>query len=192
MTVAPCTINGCERPASCRGWCHSHYQFWRVNKQVWTPRVSVPPLTRYWLHIDDSGGPDACWPWTGSISDQGYGVFRTGMKRTGAHRWGYAARVGPIPVGHGVLHRCDNRPCQNDQHWFTGTNADNVADRVAKGRSRSARGADHYRAVLTEQDVREIRAAAPFMQRRALATAYDVSETTICEIAARRSWAHIV
>lgn len=40
-----------------------------------------------------------------------------------------------------VLHSCDNPPCCNPAHLFLGTNADNTADRHAKGRD--ARGAAH-------------------------------------------------
>jgi hypothetical protein len=44
----------------------------------------------------------------------------------------------PIPDGMVVMHRCDNPRCCRPDHLLVGTQAENIADRVAKGRS--ARG----------------------------------------------------
>ena len=68
------------------------------------------------------------------------------MKRRGetayAHRMAWELEHGPIPGDLWVLHRCDNPPCVRLDHLFLGTHADNMADKVAKGRQ--ARGDDHY------------------------------------------------
>lgn len=53
-----------------------------------------------------------------------------------AHRQTWVFTHGQIPHGLHVLHRCDNPPCCNPAHLFLGTNLDNIADRVRKGRSR--------------------------------------------------------
>ncbi len=103
--------------------------------------------------VDRSGGPDACWPWTGPRDHKGYG--RVGRSHK-AHRLAWESVNGPIPQmpgHHGacVLHRCDEPPCCNPAHLFLGTNRDNVADMKRKGRmvSRDAlRGKEELAASL--------------------------------------------
>lgn len=100
-------------------------------------------------HVDRSGGPDACWPWTG-MKIKGYGRFGTRHRvRFLAHRVAYELANGPI-VGHIpgdpvaerlVMHLCDNPPCCNPKHLRVGTDAENIADCVAKGRN--SRGERH-------------------------------------------------
>ena len=51
------------------------------------------------------------------------------------HRKAWAEANGPIPEGLQVLHHCDNPRCYNVEHLFLGTQADNLRDMVAKGRS---------------------------------------------------------
>jgi hypothetical protein len=132
MTV-PCAIPDCSKPASCRGWCRSHYCRWYRSGDP-LPKIRTT-ADRYWENVDISEGPDACWPWTGGVNSRGYGTIWVEHRGWLAHRLGYTIQVGPIPEGHSVLHHCDNPPCQNSRHWFTGTRADNIADMIAKGRA---------------------------------------------------------
>ena len=91
----------------------------------------MPNPDVFWKSVDRTGGPDACWPWTGFKDDDGYG--RYGRQR--AHRVAYKLAIGPIPAGFLVRHvTCDNPPCCNPVHLAIGTAADNSADMVAKGR----------------------------------------------------------
>lgn len=80
-----------------------------------------------------------CILWTGAINDDGYGVIGSGTRNGQmllAHRAAYELKIGPIPEGVKVLHRCDNPPCINHEHFFLGTQADNMADMVSKRRGR--------------------------------------------------------
>ncbi len=84
--------------------------------------------------------PSGCRLWQGTFRD-GYGRLRYRRDKRNAHVWAWIDEHGPIPDGLSVLHRCDVRACIELTCLFLGTNAENVADKVAKGRQ--SRGAAH-------------------------------------------------
>jgi hypothetical protein len=150
----------------------------------------------FWAYIDKSD-PDGCWPWTGAKAD-GYGTYRFAGRMRKAHRLAWEQAFGPIPETVCVCHRCDNRPCVNPAHLFLGTVAENNQDRAAKGRSRGTfsvgqehpsaqrKGADHWCAKLTDEQVRAIRNRQR-EQQSILAEEFGVHPATISRIA-RRVW----
>ncbi len=143
---------------------------------------------RFWRAVR-IGGPDECWPWLGRLHRKGYGEFDIGHGKEKAHRFAWADKNGEIPEGMHVLHSCDNRPCCNPTHLRPGTNAENVEDRMARGRQ--AKGAGCGRARFSELDVADIRAAvAQGQTQRALAAVYGCHHGAIGSIVRGETWRH--
>jgi hypothetical protein len=72
---------------------------------------------------------------------------------------------------------------------FSGTNADNMRDKVQKGRTHIAAGERNGHAILTERQVRRIlRDPRPHAE---IATQYNVATSTIGSIKQRYSWKHL-
>src|SRR3990167_5510093 len=138
-----CSLEGCELPHNARGYCWAHWDRWRK----WgDPRADLPlrrwTMTveeRFWAKVAKSEG---CWIWNGAVSGDGYGSFYQERKWVKAHRLSWELSLGMIPqfsdpqVALCVLHHCDTPRCVRPDHLFLGTNRDNVADMVAKGRHR--------------------------------------------------------
>ena len=128
MTDTTCVARNCaSERCNHRGWCWKHYTRWRRGQEIDDPSISEAILRR----LDTSGGPDACWEWTGSRSPEGYGR----LGKAYAHRL-MLSLILSRQLNHDehACHRCDNPPCANPRHLFVGSASDNLADMVQKGR----------------------------------------------------------
>lgn len=136
-----------------------------------------------------------CWLWLGSpCGSNGYGRIKRGDGNVMAHRASWELSNGKIPDGLLVLHRCDNPSCVNPGHLFIGTQLDNEADKVSKGRQARGEKLNHQRArgerngnsKLTEADVALIRQSP--MPQRFLAASYGVTQALISKIKRGEIW----
>jgi HNH endonuclease len=141
-------------------------------------KVSIPPnvLT-------------GCWEWKAARSSRGYGAFGTNREKENAHRFAFRMVNGPLRDGDVVMHVCDNRGCVNPTHLRRGTQAENMADMVAKGRQ--AMGSRRSKK-LDESKVREMRALyAGGALQKDLAAKYGISAPTVSGIVSGPHWRHV-
>jgi hypothetical protein len=92
------------------------------------------------------------------------------------------------------MHTCDNPSCVNPEHLKLGTYSENMKDMWDKGRQgdrKLRRGEDHHKAVLTEEQVRDIKARARTGLYSELGREFGVSYITIRDISLGRTWTHI-
>lgn len=140
-----------------------------------------------------------CHLWQGHCSIRGYGVIRLLGRNFPVHRVAYAFANGPIPDGSSwdgvggftktlVLHRCDVKNCANPAHLFLGSTADNVHDKLGKGRGKIV-GTENSNAKLTDEEVRAIR-KDPRIQAD-IAADYGVNQQSVSNIKTGKTWKHL-
>jgi len=95
-----------------------------------------------------------------------------------AHRIAYFIAHGSIPEGALVLHRCDNRLCVNPSHLYAGTQAENVADAVARRR------AGKYGHLVDA--ARDLRASG--LTVREIAQRLGIGRTAAADMVSHRTW----
>jgi hypothetical protein len=113
------------RPASVQNahWC-SRACYYAAKEQA--------HIRDFWALVDRTD-PDGCWPWLGTKHKAGYGVF--GKPKMLAHRLAWSLDRGREIIDDlVVMHLCDRRECCQPKHLRAGRHADNIADKVKKGR----------------------------------------------------------
>lgn len=161
-----------------------------------------PLHTRFWKMVNVRGPVvrrelGRCYLWRGALlQGTGYGAFTysTGpgvpARTTSAHRFAWQQAHGPIPPGISILHRCDTRACVRESHLFRGTQRDNAADMVQKGRQ--TLGVMNPNARLNDRAVLAIRRGyARGLTQDALARRYRVHSMTVHAIVHGRLWRHV-
>lgn len=78
--------------------------------------------------------PNGCIEWQGAIDPNGYGAFKFGGEKTGAHRAAAIMADWTVTDGVEICHSCDNRRCVNLDHLFVGSKSMNMQDAVKKNR----------------------------------------------------------
>jgi predicted XRE-type DNA-binding protein len=154
------------------------------------PKLTLTQINRFLVRADRAGGPDACWPWTGYLCENGYGVVSINGKGYKAHRVSYSIRHEGIPSDSLVLHRCDVRACVNPAHLFLGTPKDNSQDAVKKGRNTKLYGEQNGKTKLTRTAVLAIRRICKRggLYQKTVARQFGVSEATVSYVVNGGRW----
>lgn len=157
------------------------------------------PSDRLAENIDRSGGPDACWPWIGTLSPTGYGQLTVGSRSDGTRRNVLASRLAlelhlgrQLFEGMEACHKpgiCHNRACCNHAHLYEGTPVENQSDRLLDGTSN--RGERSGAAKLNNGSVSAIRClyALGVGTQTYLASLFGIHNSTVSVIVNRKTWA---
>lgn len=151
----------------------------------------------FFAHVDQSGGPDACWPFLRSKSAKGYGRVWANGRCEEAHRYAYTLAIGPIPDSINgkmacILHSCDFPPCCNPKHLRVGTKFENAIDREVRGRGNQPKGENNYASELTTRQVIFIRRCADIFNTEEMAAMLNVKRACVAKVLRRETWKHVV
>lgn len=150
-----CPVIDCTKPVRRNGYCITHEARWRkwgnalIEKRVTilTREEAIQYLERNRVFNKVRPNLSPCWEWTRSriTGPEPYGIacIRVGVlgnknRIRKVHRIAAILWNGFDPNSDlDVLHHCDNPPCFNPEHLFSGDQTLNNKDRHAKGRSRN-------------------------------------------------------
>ncbi|HEU4341010.1 MAG TPA: HNH endonuclease [Candidatus Binatia bacterium] len=154
--------------------------------------ITQKDLDRFWGKVDKEKSNtfyngSRCWEWTGGLIRGGYALINLSGKKCLVHRVSYELNFGDIPDGLFVCHHCDNPCCVNPNHFFLGTQQDNVDDRDNKKRLYWFRGEEHPNHKLSDEQIAEIRNLYRPLARgkysgRWLAKEYGISTSQVSNI----------
>jgi hypothetical protein len=138
--------------------------------------------------IDENG----CHLFNGHLDECGYGRISRDGKLIRVHREVWKLHHPDQEITGVIMHSCDTPNCVNPDHLSHGTQADNIADMVAKGRRVTVKGSAQKDAKLTEADIPVIRnMLATGVTGYRISKIYKVSEQVIRNIKQGKNWTHV-
>jgi hypothetical protein len=137
----------------------------------------------------DRRGDGECWPWRYLSNHGGHGRMWAGGRNTLASHIALWLSGSSRPGEACALHSCDNPACVNPAHLRWGTQIENIADRVDRGRSGAPKGEASGRSKLTTSQVLAIRDDT--RSSSIIAGEFGISRVMVCNIRSGRAWRHV-
>ncbi|MBS1019556.1 HNH endonuclease [Gluconobacter cerinus] len=155
--------------------------------------LSQADTERFHSKVNTTGGPNACWPWTGTVAKTDkdgnalYGRFKTNGQNIRAHRLAYMLAKGAIPDGMEIRHLCIHQPmCCNPAHLKIGTPQENKADKAITD---SVRRGPFWTAVALWSIRRNAAQEKAFrLPTKELAEELDITPWMVNSIARKKRW----
>ena len=172
----------------------------KVGRKVGEPGRPANTPEVLWSKVDKRS-EDECWNWKGYKNNEGYGRTWINDKGYYAHRVIYSlaypnsinlnAPLSTDETGF-LLHTCDNPSCCNPKHLWVGTHADNMADKVKKGRNADFSGGKGPRCKLTMEQAMQIRKLRKDgISAKELAKQFNISLSSIKSLLANKSYIEV-
>ena len=157
--------------------------------QVKVKKYEKTYAERFWQRVNVVQ-KEQCWEWQAGKTSEGYGTLKHRGRALLAHRESFRLFYGGLHDDICVLHVCDNPPCVNPYHLFTGTRYDNNRDRVEKGRQPKHNGSKNPNSKLTFSEIEKIRElySTGLYKQKDLANMFGVNQPHISRIIRRKAW----
>lgn len=143
-------------------------------------------VSRFWRLVNITSEGE-CWPWTGYLDNDGYGLFVFHGRRRPAHELAYSFTYGEkrLPTLD-TCHSCDNPPCCNPNHLRFGTRQSNVDEMRERDRAATPNRK------LTDAQVIEMRERrASGARQKDLAEHYGITDGAVSMIVRGLQWANV-
>lgn len=188
--VKVCSVDGCNGTKQVRkGLCSMHYSRMRRNGTVEYISTKAPiGVSMDFLTSHAADQVDTCLKWPFGEYVRGYGqVYFRGSPHY-AHRVMCILAHGEPPNGMWALHSCGkgHEGCVNPKHLYWGTKADNIADAQRHGAILNGEASPH--AVLTEEQIIEIRLLRGKMTQLEIAARYGIKQQHVSQIQLEKRW----
>lgn len=191
-----CSVEGCSKPLSAKGFCIGHYS---RDKRHGDPlfggsfkRRAPNGAAAAWLYGHVEHEDIQCLLWPFSRDGNGYGgIFHNGRDDR-AHAVMCSLVNGPRPSRkHHAAHSCGrgHDGCVHPKHLRWATPTENVADKIIHGTQ--PMGVEIWNARLTEDDVRWMRRNVGHISYAEMGRQKGVAIETVRAAVSRKTWKHV-